>query len=258
MEEPTSTHDQECPALPASREASTPTLPPGYDFCEPDRHGSTRCVHADARCLLGVESIPRGSWRSIEAPRREPRRASSRSKRCETASDIEVVSGVATVLPRLQRTSMPTESSRKTDHRALPTRAGRNPPSPKSRSNQPVDDESPTHRKPEATDWTRPKSCPDWRPTTAMLPSPSSPHEYRTSFGSARTTRHPQMLGLPRPPSELRISPPRRVEISGSPCPGHSRDRGMSRVRTGWTALSGAQRETRRTLSTSVALRTTV
>lgn len=40
---------------------------------------------ADARCLFSVESTTTRLRRPIEAPRREPRRSSSRSKRCETS-----------------------------------------------------------------------------------------------------------------------------------------------------------------------------
>lgn len=81
---------------------------------------------------------------------------------------------------------------------------------------------------------------------------------YRTSLGSARTTRHPSTFGLPHPPMELRSpTTPKGRGPQNRPLPAIPDDHGMSRVRTGWTALSGTQRETRRALSKSAEPRTT-
>jgi hypothetical protein len=162
MEELPSTRDQECPTLSASPEAMAPTFPPEPDFREPDRHKSTqvRPVRTRGACSAWNRTTRRG--RPIEALRREQRRSSSRSKRCETnvghRGGLQRRDGVATTptdqhaLPgdpgapntthsRLERVETHLRRNRVTASRSTTSRR--------------------TNRNLEATDWTRPKSCPD-------------------------------------------------------------------------------------------------
>lgn len=170
---PPSARDQECPALPASCEIPAPTWPPEPDFRELDRHVSTRRVHADARCRLSVESDPHGLGRCTEAPRRELRCSSSHSVRCET--NVGHQGGVPASWRCCHRSDGPAclpgdpgkpDATRSRFGRAEThlhrNRAATSRPTTSRRANRNL----------EATDWARLESCPDVRPTTAMLPSP--------------------------------------------------------------------------------------
>lgn len=91
-----------------------------------------------------------------------------------------------------------------------------------------------TNRNLSATDRTRPKSCPDWRPTSGDVATTELAHVYRTSLGTARTTRHPSIFGFPRPSRELRNhATPRGGIPPKSASSGHSLDHGMPCVRIG-------------------------
>lgn len=120
-----------------------------------------------------MESDPHGLGRCTGAPRREPRCSSSRSIRCETnvGHQGEVSASSRCCHPSDGPACPPGDPGEPNTTRSRFERAETH-----LHRNRVTSSRSTTNRRAnrnlEATDWTRLKSCPDARPTTAMLPSP--------------------------------------------------------------------------------------
>lgn len=188
MDESPSTHDQECPALPASPEALAPTSPPGPDLREPNCHdGRTPGVS-----WCGHEVPPRRrdrnhvAWRSRRsAPRRATTDPHPIRNGARRRSNIEVVSSARTTLPPSRRTSMFYRETLESRTPLAPDTGGPKPTFAKSARRPAARRRVIELPDLEATDWARLKVRPRFASNhEVMSPSPRSasrvPNEPRT------------------------------------------------------------------------------